>query len=49
MTAFIDLAPTIVSTFPLAFGYNVLKDVTLILKGTLDGKGEWTFEQARYS
>ena len=49
MTAFVYLVTTIVSTFPLAFGYNALKDVTWILKGTLHGKGERTFEQARYS
>jgi len=34
MTAFVDLVSTIISTFPLAFGYNVHKDVTWILKGT---------------
>jgi hypothetical protein len=28
MTAFVDLVSTIVSTFPIAFAYNVLKDVT---------------------
>jgi hypothetical protein len=34
MTAFVDHVSTIVWTFPFAIGYNVLKDVTWILKGT---------------
>jgi len=49
MTTVVDLVSTIVWTFPLAFGYNVIKDATWILKGTIHGKGERTFEQARYS
>ena len=40
MTAFADLVSPIVWTFPLAFGYNVLKDVTWIMKGTVHGKSE---------
>jgi hypothetical protein len=49
MMASTDPASAIVSTFPLAFVYNVLKDVTWIMKGVVHGKGEWAFEQARYS
>ena len=31
MTVFVDLLSTIVSMFPLAFGYNVIKDVIPIV------------------
>jgi hypothetical protein len=49
MMVSIDPAFAIVSTFPLAFRYNVLKDFIWFLERNLNDKSGQESEQARYS